>query len=199
MSNKKNSVEKTLHVRRVYTGRTINVVRAEVQLPSGHFFVRDVVQHPGAAAVVPVMDEGEILLIKQFRYPAGRVLLEAPAGPWSEERARNSVLDASFWKRLAIEPVGYASSSYGYLAPGYSTELIHIFVATHLSRARQKPDVDERIAVVKVSLAKALAIIRENRIRDAKTICGILALVALKRNVRVDPIPTSAPCAKRAA
>ncbi|MGD9893881.1 MAG: NUDIX hydrolase, partial [Dehalococcoidia bacterium] len=135
---------------------------------------REVVEHVQAVAIVPVMPDGRIALVRQYRLPAGRELLEIPAG--SLDPGEDP--DAAALRELQ-EEIGFASrrlSRLGgfWVAPGYCTEYIHIYLADDLHESRLDADHDERIEVALVTLEDALGRIDAGEIEDAKSICGLL-------------------------
>jgi len=146
-----------------------------VQLPDGRHAKREVVGHGGAVCIVPLRDNETVLLIRQFRLPAGKVLLEIPAG--GLEKGENP--DDSAMRELR-EETGYRAGNLRrlfamYLAPGYSTELIHTYLATDLSEDALDQDEDENLELVPMSLNDAIALIFTGEIEDAKTIAGLFA------------------------
>jgi ADP-ribose pyrophosphatase len=166
--------ETTLESETIYDGRLIGLRRDKVRLPDGRTSVREVVVHPGAVAIVPLLDDGRVILVKQYRYAVGKTLMEIPAGTLHpNETAEECAL------RELREEIGYTAGQLEhltsiYLAPGYSTELIHVFLATKLSPASEKADEDEFIEPVAMSLEEALSQIHEGKIQDAKTATALL-------------------------
>ncbi len=164
---------------RLYTGRVLNLDVDRVGLAGGGEAVREVVRHPGAAVVVPVLDDGRVLLVRQFRYAAGETLLELPAGTrdGGEEPAACAA-------RELAEETGFGASSLQYLtgfftAPGFTDEFIHCFVASGLAPAAAAvKDADEELNLLPVTLDEARRLIASGAIRDAKTIVGLLLYAA---------------------
>lgn len=174
-------VETTLSSRRIYEGRVLNLRVDEVALPSGRRTTREVVEHPGAVAAVPLTSEGQVLLVRQWRYAVGGPTLEIPAGTLEPgESAEDCIL------RELIEEIGHRAASIEplvdmHVSPGYSDELIRLFLATELTAESAQSDVDEELCVVAVSLAESLDMCRSGALRDGKTIAGLLcAAVALE-------------------
>lgn len=132
-------------------------------------------EHRGAVALVVMPDEKSLILVRQFRLPAGRVLLELPAGTLNEGETPEACA-----RRELAEETGYEANNFEkllecFLAPGYSSEVMHIFRAEGLRRHSGRLDEDEAIEVVKVGFDEALQMIERKEIEDAKSICGILA------------------------
>jgi len=168
--------EKTFHSDIVYEGKLINL-RKDKNKIGDRIFSREVVEHPGAVAIVPLLNDKTILMIKQYRHPAGEFLFEIPAGTLE----KNESAEKCAYREL-IEETGYRAekltklTSY-YLAPGYSDEFIHIFLASDLKKTRQKLENDEFIEVLFLNIKEVKEKIKNGSIKDAKTIAGILYLL----------------------
>ena len=144
-------------------------------MPNGKTAIRDIVDHPGAVAIVPILDDGRILLERQFRYSAGKQLLEIPAGTLERGEAPDTCA-----RRELKEETGYTAASMKkiltmYTAPGYSNELIHLYFATGLKRGEAEAEEDEQITLEPYGPDELLEMIEKNTIEDAKTIAGILS------------------------
>jgi ADP-ribose pyrophosphatase len=167
--------EKLLSSEKVYEGKLINTRKDEIRL-KGKLFTREVVEHPGSVAIVPILNNGSIVMIEQYRHPVEKVLLEIPAG--TLEINENAIECAH---RELIEETGYKAGNLKkiiscYLAPGYCTELIHIFLATEIKVAKQRLEDDESIKVVTRELPEVKKMIKDGIIKDAKTIIGVTSL-----------------------
>jgi len=159
--------------REIYDGRVIKVRVDEVEVKNGVNVRREVVEHPGAVIIVPVGEDGRILWERQYRYAAGRYLMELPAGTLEpgedpEECAR----------RELIEEVGFAGAEWSllgryYTAPGFCTEYMHCFLATGLTPDYADGDEDEDIEVVPLTLEETLAMIDAGDVEDAKSLAAI--------------------------
>lgn len=166
----------------IYKGRVVDLRVDTVRLADGREAKREVVAHKGAVCVVALQEDGTVLLVRQFRLPAGKVLLEIPAGglePGEEP------YDAAL--RELEEETGYRAATLRslfacYLAPGYSSELIHTYLATDLTRTQTHFDDNENLELVVLPLEEAVAKVLEGEYDDAKTIAGLLAVHALLRN-----------------
>jgi ADP-ribose pyrophosphatase len=176
--------EETLKSDAIYSGRIMDIVLDRVRLQSGKITTREIVKHPGAVAVIPLLGD-KIIMVRQYRYATSKILLEVPAGTLREGEEPEECA-----RRELLEETGYLARRLKlmfqcYVAPGYSSEIVYIYLATQLSQQTQDPEEDEFIEVVKIDLSGVLQMIRRNEIRDAKTIGGILYLdryLALKRN-----------------
>jgi ADP-ribose pyrophosphatase len=158
----------------IYEGRLFKVVKEKVRIYNGKEKAREIVVHPGAVALVVVDNNGKLVLVRQYRHAAGRVLLEIPAG--TREQGEDPETCAI---RETQEETGYLPRKVErlggfYSAPGFCTEFLHCYLLTDLEESRQPGDEDENIEVEHVSLDRAIAAIKSGEICDAKTICGIL-------------------------
>jgi ADP-ribose pyrophosphatase len=165
----------------VYDGKLIKVVKEMVRLPDGRERTREIVKHPGAVALVPVDKEGNLLLVRQYRRAAGKVLLETPAG--TREPGEDAEKCA---QRELREEIGYNAGKIEhmggfYSAPGFCTEYLECYLLTDLTESRDDADDDEDIEVVNLSAEEALEAIRSGEICDAKSIAGILMWMSLNR------------------
>jgi ADP-ribose pyrophosphatase len=157
----------------IYMGIVVNLNVDTVTLPNGLTVDLEVVRHPGAAAVVPLKDDGMVVLIRQFRHAAGGFIYEIPAGKLHPgEDPRVCAI------RELEEEIGYRAGKLELLssiftAPGFTDEVIHIYKATGLSVGRQQLDRDEVLEVVEMSLSEAIGMIKNGEIRDAKSIVGL--------------------------
>lgn len=166
--------EITLETERLYEGRVINLRKDEVRLSNGHIAQREIVEHRGAICVVPVGDDGKIMLVRQFRKPTEQTLLELPAG--SLELGEDPLVCAH---RELMEECGLKAARMTplfqcYLAPGYSSEYMYGYAAQGLRKVDAQPEEDELLELESYSLQELLPMISDGRIRDAKTICGVL-------------------------
>lgn len=159
-------------VKSIYKGRVITVNVDTVHLPNGTTVDLEIVRHPGASAMVPIKDDGTIVLVRQFRHAAGGYIYEIPAGKLYP--GEDPKLCAA---RELEEEVGYRAAHLTLLssiltAPGFTDEVIHIYKATGLSKTQQRLDQDEVLEVVELSLSEVMTMIQDGRIRDAKTMVG---------------------------
>ncbi|MDE5412060.1 NUDIX domain-containing protein [Alkalihalobacterium chitinilyticum] len=161
--------EKTLKSETLYEGRIIDVVLEDVELPDGKTSKRELVKHPGAVAVIPVTEQGKIVLIRQFRKPLERAIVEIPAGKL-EKGEKPEVCAA----RELEEETGYKTNKLEkvisfYTSPGFADELVHIFYTEHLEAGVENTDEDEFVEKIEVTLEEAEKMIETNEIFDAKT------------------------------
>lgn len=178
-----NLYEKTVSQDVRFRGRIINLRVDEALLPNGSSATREVVEHPGGVCVAALTDQNELLFVRQFRYPYGEVLLELPAGKL--DRGGEKPLEAG--KRELREETGATATEYRslgklYPSPGYCDEIIHLYLATGLTFGDSEPDEDEFLECERISLDRAVEMVLQNKITDAKTQVAILKVAALHQN-----------------
>jgi len=176
-----------LSVAPIYRGHPIERLELhEVRLPNGVVRRFEVIRHPGAAAVVAVHGNGDVVLLRQLRYAAARsYLLEIPAGKLApgeapETCARRELEEEAGLRARSLEPLAAV-----WMTPGFCDERIHLFLARDLEEGKAAPEEDEVFRCLRVPFAEALAMIDRGEIADAKTICGLAA--AARRLGRLTP------------
>jgi ADP-ribose pyrophosphatase len=168
------SREKILHSKMIYQGRVFGVRRDEVLEPGGVRATREVITHPGSVVVLPVLSDGRILLIRQYRHATRQFLWELVAGRIDRgEKPRQAAA------RELIEETGYRARSFRvfldvFPTPGFLEERMFILLAKGLTAGEAQPEADERITSKAFKRAQLEKMIRSNNIRDAKSVAGIL-------------------------
>jgi ADP-ribose pyrophosphatase len=172
--------ERIVDSRPIYDGRIVRFRLDTVALPDGSTAIREIIGTPGAVVIVPVTDDGQVRMVRQYRSAAGEFLLELPAGTLEpnespaqaapRELAEETGDHAARWRRLT----GF------YTLPGICDEYLHLFLATGLTPGPTNQEADEFIEVVTLPLDEALAMARRGEIRDAKTIIGLLMAGAMQ-------------------
>lgn len=165
--------------RRVQRGAQFELITERIALPNGRSVLLDLLKHPGAAAVVPFLDDGRVVLIRQYRFAAGGYLLEVPAGKLDAGEAPETCA-----ARELEEETGYRAGRLERLgaiwpSPGFTDEKIHLFAAYDLAPAEQRLEADEILSLVPMDFEAALAAIFEGGIQDAKS--GMALLLAAER------------------
>ena len=168
------SYEKTIEKNTVYEGVIVNVRRDKAELVNGKVVGREVVEHPGGVTVIPVEPDGTVWCVRQFRYPFGREMLEVPAGKL--ERGEDP-FDCAV--RELSEETGLTADEFVYLgpccpSPGFSTEVLHIYLALGLHQGAMHLDPDEFLNVEKYGLEELTDRVMSGEIDDAKTIIAVL-------------------------
>lgn len=159
----------------IYAGKLLTMRRDQVRLANGRESVREIVLHPGAVAIVPILPNGRVIMVRQYRHAAGRTLLEIPAGTLDQP---GETLEAAAARELQ-EETGYRAAHLAllvtfYTAPGFCTERISLFLATGLTGGAQNLMDDEAITLEEIAIADIPALIARGEIADAKTLTGLL-------------------------
>ena len=175
--------ENTLTSESVYQGHFLELRRDRVALPDGREATREYVVHPGAVVVIGLLDDGRVLLERQFRYPVGLVMTEFPAGKLD---AGEQPLFCA--KRELLEETGYTAREWAYAGPmhlaiGYSTEVIHVFFARGLKAGERQLDADEFLDVCSMTPAELIDGVRTGQVTDAKTLSCCLWLQNVQSGV----------------
>jgi len=166
----------------VYKGDFLDVRRDEVLLPNGETGTREWINHPGAVVIIPILPNGEIALIKQFRYAARSEFLELPAGKLDEGEDPK----ACAFRELE-EEIGYRAGKMQFIANihpaiGFANEIMSIYLAEDLKKTNYNRDKDEFIELIPTNMEEALNLVWENKITDVKSIIGLLWLKRTKSN-----------------
>ncbi len=168
------AVERTVESHEIYRGRVVSLRVDTVELPDGFRTRREIVVHGEAVAVVPVLPDGRVILVRQFRKPAEAELIEIPAGGVEAGESPEDCVRRELAEETGFGPGRLVRLARFYLAPGYSTEFMHLYLALDLSPVGGRPAADERIEVLTMPLADAIGLIERDEIRDCKTVAGLL-------------------------
>jgi ADP-ribose pyrophosphatase len=171
--NRDDLFETLLKTETVFHGKLLNVRRDQVRLANGHETVREYIVHPGATLVIPLLDNGDLVMERQYRHPLRRAFIELPAGkidPGEDPLTTG--------KRELLEETGYEAAEWRHLATihpciGYSDEAIHIYLATQLKAGEHRRNMDESLEILTFSLENALGMVRTGEITDAKTVIAL--------------------------
>lgn len=173
--------EETVSSEQVYTGRIVRLRVDEVRLvPAGRLARREVVEHPGAVAIVPVTPDGHVLLVRQYRYAAGEELLEIPAGTLEPGEDPTDCAVRELAEETGHRATRVELLTSVFMSPGFCNELIHIYLARleGMAGGPRDPDEDEQLEVVRLPLARALDLARSGQLRDAKSVVGLCLAAA---------------------
>lgn len=165
--------EKTMKSEKIYEGKIVNLRIDTVELPDKKYSKREIIEHPGSVGIIPIKEDGTIILVEQFRKPIEKSLLEIPAGKIEiNEEPKETAL------RELVEETGYIANKMEYISefytsPGFSNEKIYLFLATELEFDKENPGEDEYIDIKKVKIEDLINMINRGEIIDSKTIIGI--------------------------
>ena len=159
----------------LYDGRIIKLYNDEIRLPDGNKAYREYVKHPGGVCVVPLTDNREVMLVRQYRYVYGKEITEIPAGK-RDTGDEDTLMGATreLKEELGIEAENFYFLGEMYPTPGYTDEVLYMYAATGLSFGETSPDEDEFVEPVKLPLDTLVGMIMEGEIKDAKTIAAVL-------------------------
>ena len=175
------SQETVTSSKRIYDGKIINLRVDTVRLPNGKTAQREIVEHRGAVAMIPLKDDHSVVLVRQWRSPAQAVLLEIPAGTLDHDEEPEAAARRELAEEINFQAGRMTKLFESYMAPGYTTERIRYFLAQDLTPAEGHTDEDEFLEIVEMPLADALGQIGGGEIQDAKTISGLLYVDRLRR------------------
>ena len=170
MKDNRKLVEETQSSKKIFNGRLLKVYHDVAHLPNATIGSREWIKHPGACAVVPIFENQDIMLVKQFRYPVAQIFYEVPAGKidlkeFPDNTAKRELLEET---GLHCEQLFYIGHFYP--AIGYADEIIHIYAATGLSQFKSDTDADEFLINKRMTFKEALQMISDGEINDGKTI-----------------------------
>lgn len=163
--------EKTIKSEKIFTGRVISLQVDDVELPNGKTSKREIIKHPGAVAVLPITNDGKIVMVEQYRKALERTLIEIPAGKLEKgEEPKESA------RRELEEETGYVCDKLEWLisfytSPGFADEIVHLYLATGLKKKADAAqlDEDEFVNIIELPLEEAKQYVKEQKIYDAKT------------------------------
>ena len=176
------AAERVLKSRRAFEGKIARLRVDTVRLAGGRTAQREIVEHEPVVAIVPIDSDGKIVLVRQYRLATGAVLLEVPAGGVDPGETPEDAAQRELAEEIRMR-AGHLERLAGfYVSPGFLTEYVHAFLATDLRDSPAEADEDEDIAVVRMPLLEALAMVERGELRDAKSIAGILLAARLIRS-----------------
>jgi ADP-ribose pyrophosphatase len=173
MTTPPGDLPKILNSQKVFAGRVFNVTVDTVR--EGEMtYQREVVHHHGSAVIIPVFDDGTVSLVRQYRHPAVRYLLEAPAGTLDDGERPEAGAARELEEELGLVAARLEKLSEFFVSPGFCEEKMWVYLATELSEGKQLLDDDEILEVVRLPIEDALEMITSGEIQDAKTIIGLM-------------------------
>jgi len=173
MTTPHKELPKILNSQEIFDGRVFKVTVDTVR--EGELtYQREVVHHPGSAVILPVHDDGTVMLVRQYRHPAVRYLLEAPAGTLSDGERPEAGAARELQEEIGLVAGRMEKLSEFFVSPGFLEEKMWVYLATELSEGQQRLDEDELLDVVRLPIAEALEMITSGEIQDAKTIISLM-------------------------
>jgi ADP-ribose pyrophosphatase len=161
----------------VYRGRIVTVTLDTVR-ENGREHKREVVRHPGSAAIVPVHDDNTVSLVRQYRHPTVKYMLEIPAGSRDSFEPPEECAARELEEELGLVAEGWEKLSEFFVSPGFCGEKMWVYLATDLTETKASPEDDENLEIVRLPLSRALEMIEAGEIEDAKTIIGLTLAAA---------------------
>lgn len=168
--------------RRIYDGRIASLREDTVALANGREALREIVEHDDVVAIVPVDADGNVLLVRQYRLAAEDVLLEVPAGMVDQGEDTAAAAQRELREETGHRAAEMQRLTGFFVSPGFCTEFVHVFLARGLSEDALAADEDEDLALVRMPLAQAVALVRSGEIRDAKSIVGLLMAAEIEHD-----------------
>ncbi len=157
----------------IYRGKTVHLLLEPVALPNGKTMELEIVRHPGAAAVVPLKEDGKVILIYQYRHAAGGYIYEIPAGKRSEGEAPETCAARELEEEIGFRAGTLEKLTTIFTAPGFCDEQIHLYLGTGLVHCGQQLGEDEVLQVIEMPFEEAMNRIEDQTIRDAKSIVAL--------------------------
>jgi len=174
--------EEEISSRPVFKGRAIRVRVATVRKPDGTETTREIVEHDGVIAAIPLDKDDNVLLVRQWRTPAGKDLLEIPAGGIDPGEAPEATVIRELQEEIGYKPGKLERLGGFYTAPGYATEYLHVYLATDLTPSRRHAEDTDEIELVKVKLTEVPGLISSGQIEDGKSIAGLFMYLEYRKN-----------------
>lgn len=167
-------IEQKLNSREVFSGRLLNVFLDEVRLPDGSVSTREWIKHPGASAVLPVFENGEVMMVRQFRYPPSQIFYEVPAGKLDPGETPDTTAVRELKEEAGLVCGKHEYLGHFYPSIGYTDEVIHLYVAWDIETFRQNVDDDEFLIRERIGFRQAVQMVHSGKISDGKTMIAVL-------------------------
>ena|SRR5689334_9149608 len=172
--------------KKVFSGRVFEVSVDTVR-EADHTYIREVVHHPGSAVILPAFDDGTVGFVRQYRHPAVKYLLELPAGTLNDRERPEAGAARELEEELGIVAGRLEKLAEFFVSPGFCEEKMWLYLATDFAPTAQKLDDDEMIEIVRLPIERALQMITDGEIEDAKTIIGLLLAAPRLGAAMLDP------------
>lgn len=174
MKDSEKLVEQKIRSEEIFNGRLLHVFRDKALMPDGSTSTREWIKHPGASAVLPVFENGDVMLVKQFRYPVSQIFYEVPAGKLDPDETPDNTA-----KRELKEEAGLVCQQYHYVGHfypsiGYTDEIIYLYTAWDIENYEQRVDEDEFLVKERLPFREAVEMVHSGEISDGKSMVTIL-------------------------
>ena len=166
--------EKTLESQTLFEGRIVTVKLDKAQLVNGAVVSREVVEHPGGVCILPLFDDGTVSIVRQFHYPFQQVVTELPAGKLEKGEAHRPAALRELEEEVGVTCGKLTYLGCLYLSPGFSSEVLHMYLARELTQGQCHPDEDEFLEVERIPFAQLFQMVMSGEITDAKTVALVL-------------------------
>lgn len=174
MNDSEKLVEQTISSTPVFNGKLLHVFLDEVRLPDKTIATREWIKHPGASAVVPVFENGDIMMVRQFRYPVSQIFYEVPAGKIDPQEKAGSTASRELKEEAGLTCQNFTYIGHFYPSIGYTNEIIHLYVAWDITHQQQQVDEDEFIIKKRIPFSEAVGMVHNGEISDGKSIVTLL-------------------------
>jgi len=166
--------EKKISSKKIFSGKIIELYFDKIKLPNNKIATREKVTHPGAVGIIPVNSQEEVFLVKQYRYPLENILIEIPAGKLDKNESPINCARRELKEEIGAFGGKLIHVSTFYTSPGFCDEILYLYLALDFDVKENNLDHDEFLQIIRIKLEDCLKLIKENKIKDAKTIIGIL-------------------------
>lgn len=174
-----NLIEKRISSKQLFSGRMLKLRQDEVELPNGTHAQREIIEHPGAVAIVPLLNQ-QVVLVRQYRYATEKILLEIPAGKLNPNENPDECAARELEEETGYKAKTLRKLSSVYTTPGFTNEVIHIYLAQNLIKTCPKPDEDEFIDREIYTYSQLNKLVNTGEIVDAKTLLGLFLAGVVK-------------------
>lgn len=185
--DEKDFYEKPLSSRCIFDGKIIHVYKDDIELPNGKPGFREVIRHVGGACIIPITDEGEVICVRQYRYPYARMIIEVPAGKLNskaEDHRTAALRELREETGCSCKKLTYMGQMYG--SPAILDEVIYMYMAEGLEAGELDLDEDEFVEVIKIPLDEMYQMVLDNKILDAKTQIAVMKAYAIKNGKTIN-------------
>jgi ADP-ribose pyrophosphatase len=166
--------EEKVDSKEIFKGKILKLYFDQVRLPNNKISTREKIEHPGAAAIVPINKENEVILVRQYRYPIDAILLEIPAGKLDSKEPAIECARRELKEEVGVEGGKFIHLAHIFTSPGYSDEKMDIYLVLEFEEKENKLEDDEFLHIIKVKFKDCLDMIKNGEINDAKSIIGIM-------------------------